>query len=244
MRYRELANFFFLFLMMSFCSPSFSESSLLTDSAAAAAPITHSDSATGSSPSTRSNPTTQSDLRSSSDSAMAANQEARQNNVNQVQANITLDSIEAKKLSKKSGDKIYISITEYSNLDHGKTTRLPEKTTFWTSKQLAEIKNQILWSGKIKDNEEIKLIFSVVEQDVSSWDVDDLIGSAQLRLLNKNGKIENKWELPVFEEHTEVVLSASASGKVTSKQRFIMKGLHSEYLVTLSYSMTDPAIKK
>lgn len=145
----------------------------------------------------------------------------------EIQATVTLNSIEAKKLSKKSGDKLYINITESSNLGKTTTTRMPEKPTLSFSKNSAQFKNLILWTGRLKENEEVKLIFSIVEEDFSAWDIDDLIGSAQLILTNKKGHLEKRWELPVFEENTVMV-------KKGASPEFVMKGEHSHYVVSFS----------
>lgn len=186
----------------------------------------------------------------------------------ETELTVKLDSIEAKKPSPKSSGKIYINISQYSNLESANISnskRLPEKPLHWFSKSnpISELNNQTLWTGKIKDNEEIKLIFSLVEEEFSDFDVDDIIGSAQLVLSNKNGKIEKKWALPVFEENTQILGRAGASHakpvspenktqtSQTSKKnqinqnsqttqtpekspQFVMKGAHSTYVLSFS----------
>jgi len=117
-----------------------------------------------------------------------------------IPVRIHLNSIEAIKTSEKGGDELYFDITQYSNKGQAKTNRLPEAPLHWLSKQLPEVKDVALWEGMVQDNEEMKVIISLVEQDNPPWDVDDLIGSALLILQNKKGVLLYRWELPVFEE--------------------------------------------
>lgn len=165
--------------------------------------------------------------------ALFAASSASEKSSNLTQVTVMLDSIEAEKLSKKSGDKIYINITESSNLGSSHTTRMPEKPILSFLKQSSEFKNLKLWQGNIRENEEIKLIFSVVEEDFSPWDIDNLIGSAQLILSKKNGKLDTKWELPIFEENTVIQVQGKSP-------QYLMKGEHSHYRVSFSFAESHP----
>lgn len=139
---------------------------------------------------------------------------------------VYLKSIDAQKTSEKAGDEIYIDITQYSNMGGSKILRVPELPLHWRSKDLAQVKDLKLWEGTVQDNEEFKLIFSVVEQDNPPWDVDELIGSSLLEIENNEGKLKYHWELPVFEDRVEQEMLPGENPK-----RFIMKGEHSQYAV-------------
>lgn len=250
MHLRELVSFIFLLLMMSFCNPGFSESSSSTKSEIRLSMQSSLQTSPQSSTQDSSTSSTSSNSRTASESVTNSNASNSSHPRHpKVQMTITLEGIEAKKLSRKSGDKIYLNITQYSNLEHAHTTRMPEKPSYWISKQLPQVKNLILWNGTIQENEEIKLIFSLVEEDFSYWDIDDFIGAAQVVISNKNGKIETRWELPIFEERTEMlptiplkkgnkngVIKESSLQKEGKKEivrenspQFIMKGQHSQY---------------
>lgn len=145
-----------------------------------------------------------------------------------IPVRINLNSIEATKTSEKSGDELYFDITQYSNQGHTKTLRVPAAPLHWLSKQLPDVKNALLWEGMVEENEEMKVIVSLVEQDNPPWDVDDLIGSALLILDNRQGVLRYRWELPVFEERVEQQMLKS-----DNPQSFIMKGDNSNYNVSL-----------
>lgn len=139
---------------------------------------------------------------------------------------VFLKSIEAQKTSEKSGDEIYIDITQYSNMGGSKILRVPEQPLHWKSKDLSKVKDLKLWEGKVSEQEELKLIFSIVEQDNPPWDVDDLVGSALLEIENINEKLKYHWELPVFEDRVDQKMLPGENPK-----RFIMKGDNSSYIV-------------
>jgi hypothetical protein len=142
---------------------------------------------------------------------------------------IKLHSVEVRKTSEKSGDELYLDVTQYSSLGSSRTDRIPKAPLHWKSSNLAQVKDLSVWEGSLKAQEEVKIILSLVEQDFPPWDLDDLIGSCQLILMNNQGKLETKWGLPVFEEKVEVVMSAKAN-----PQFFVMKGDNSEYNISFS----------
>lgn len=151
-----------------------------------------------------------------------------------IPARVTLDSIAVVKPSEKSGDEIYFDITQYSNQGQSKTSRLPAAPQHWLSKQLSEVKNVTLWEGIVRDKEEVKVIFSVVEQDFPPWDVDEMIGSALLVLENVNGRLQYRWELPVFEEKVDqAMVNKNIFKPGESLQNYVMKGDNSNYQVAL-----------
>jgi hypothetical protein len=139
---------------------------------------------------------------------------------------IKLNSIKAQQLSQKSGDEIYLIVASSSSLDDSKVNRVPAEPAFWQTKHLSAIHNLAVWEGAIKDNEEIKLVFTVVEQDTLSWDTGNLVGSAQVVLRNKQEILEQHWELPVFEEKVD-------AERVDDQEvhNFIMNANHSQYKV-------------
>jgi hypothetical protein len=139
---------------------------------------------------------------------------------------IKLSSIKPQLLNQKSGNKIYLTVASSSSLGNSKVNRIPAGPAYWQTKHLSTIHNLAVWEGAIKDNEEIKLVFTVVEQDALSWDTDNLMGSAQVGLTNKRGKLGQPWELPVFEEKVD-------AERVDDQEihHFILKANHSQYKV-------------
>jgi len=137
---------------------------------------------------------------------------------------LKLVDIYAEKTADPSGDAVYFNITQYSNLGHSKEGRVPAYPGHWLSKQLPSLKNLTLWRGSLKENESIKLILSLGEQESSAWEVSTSIGAAQLTLENKGGKLKKTWTVPIFEEKEEVEML-----KKDDKERFVFKGAGSRY---------------
>lgn len=145
-----------------------------------------------------------------------------------ISVSVELQSIEVVKTSEKGGDELYIDITQYSNLGESKIDRIPEAPLHWVSSQLDQIKNVPLWKGTIRDNEEMKLFISVVEQDNPPIDVDDLIGTALVMLKNDRGHLKTNFDLPVFEDRANQKTHAGQDPR-----EFIMQGDNSNYKVVL-----------
>lgn len=152
-----------------------------------------------------------------------------------IVARVALDSIQVIKPTEKGGDEIYFDVTQYSNQGQSNTIRLPEAPEYWLSNQLSQVKNITLWEGVVKDNEEVKVIFSVVEQDFPPWDVDELIGSALLVLNNINDTLQYHWEIPIFEEKVQQeMVNGNIFKPGQSLQYYVMNGDNSNYKVGLT----------
>lgn len=121
-----------------------------------------------------------------------------------LKVNIQLVSINAIKLSESRGDELYLSITEYPIKLQPKMFRVPSFPLNWASKSLPEIKNINVWQGSLKDNESTLVIISLMEQDIEPFNVDDHIGSVQVKLVNKNGRLDALWGQPSFVDQPKV----------------------------------------
>jgi hypothetical protein len=137
---------------------------------------------------------------------------------------VNLVDIKTEKPSEARGDEIYFHLTKYSSLGTSKEERLPVFPLHWLSKQTNSIKNVVLWQGLLQEGESVKLIISLLEEDLPPWDADELLGSAQLTLTNKSGKLTKEWTIPVFEETQEVEML-----KVAEPQRYVFKGDNAIY---------------
>lgn len=141
---------------------------------------------------------------------------------------LKLVDIKAEKTSEAAGDELYFDITQYPNLGRPRSDRIPLYPLHWVSNQLSQAKNVILWEGSLAEGESIKLILSLVEQDNPPWDMDDLLGSAELVLANYQGKLKKEWSIPSF-----VTAKTVEMKKKASPQRYIFKGDNSRYDVAL-----------
>lgn len=100
-------------------------------------------------------------------------------------------------------DKVYASIIKYPQNQRPVMVRVPEFPTYWLANQLGEVKDITLYEDSIGLEESYYLIISFVEQDLEPWNADDLIGTIRLNLKNIAEKLENSWEVPVFEDIDE-----------------------------------------
>ena len=144
----------------------------------------------------------------------------------EIKVEVKLTDIKAIKTEEKGGDELYFDTIEYSSLGHSKEARIPAKPLHWLSSQLSGVKNVVLWQGTVQDDESIRVILTLVEQDLEPWEVDDMLGSIQLNLANKSGKLTKEWIVPVFEETDEVEML-----KKGDPQRYLFKGDGAKYEV-------------
>lgn len=143
---------------------------------------------------------------------------------------VELDSIKAIKKSERNGDEIYLSITKYSNQSDPAIFRVPQFPMHWLSKELPMVSNIKLWTGEVKEDETVLLIFSLLEQDVPPWNVDDHIGSAKVRITNRDGNILAVWGQPSFVDQPKVIQSEAKYPEYT------MYGDDSEYKIKFKIS--------
>lgn len=122
-----------------------------------------------------------------------------------VKVTIKLDKIEAKKTNEKNGDELYFSTIEYSSRNTPTINRVPIFPTHWLSKDLDKLHNVVLWQGTLHTSESVLLVLSLIEQDLPPWDVDDHIGSVQVKMANKEGELQVQWGQPHYRDQPKVV---------------------------------------
>lgn len=147
-----------------------------------------------------------------------------------VEVKVYLDTIKLNK-SIKQENKVYLQITEYSNLTQAKEHRIPTYPKHWLQRDLLKLKNIILWKGVVESLETKRLIISLVDNEFISLRGDESLGSVKLILDNQNQeqKINIIWEKAGFKEPVQIK-------KIIDQQHpnhvaFIMHGKHSDYLV-------------
>lgn len=136
---------------------------------------------------------------------------------------VKLIDIELIKPSERDGDELFFSISEYPSKGNPRMFRVPMFPLNWKSRNVKDLTNVTLWKGVVDDESSVLLIFSLLEQDVALIDVDDHIGSAQLKVVNKNGKIIKTWGQPKFKDQPKVEQKDGA--------QYLMFGSNSEYRV-------------
>jgi len=154
-------------------------------------------------------------------------------NVNpNVEVKVYLDEIKLNKATKPE-NKIYIQITEYSNISHAKEHRIPTYPKHWLKRDLLKLKNIILWQGVVESLETKQLIISLVENEFISLRGDESLGSIKLILDNQNQdqnqKINIAWDNAGFKEPIQI--KKIINKKLPNHIVFQMQGKHSDYLV-------------
>lgn len=148
----------------------------------------------------------------------------------EMQIIVKMTDIQAEKRSEARGDELYFNITQYSNFKDKLESRIPEYPMHWLSKQLTSLKNVVLWQGELKERERIRLVLSLLDQDLQPWDLDDAIGAAEVHLLNQKGKLKIQWGVPKFDKNNKEVEML----KRAVPQRYVFKGDGSRYDVAFS----------
>jgi len=89
---------------------------------------------------------------------------------------------------KKHKNRLYIQITEYSDIKHSKEYRIPMYPKHWLAKDLAKLNKILLWQNTIDSCENKKLIISLIDQEFPPLENDQSLGSVKLVLNNNNAK--------------------------------------------------------
>lgn len=138
------------------------------------------------------------------------------------QVEVKLIDIELIKASERDGDELYFSISEYPSTGEPRIFRVPIFPLNWKSRNLKNINNVTLWKGIVADDTSVVLVFSLLEQDIAFVNVDDHIGSAQLKVVNNKGVISKTWGQPKFKDQPKVE---------QKNTEYLMFGNDSEYRV-------------
>lgn len=133
--------------------------------------------------------------------------------------------------NKKYKDKIYIQITEYSDIKHAKEYRIPMYPKHWLQQDLLKLKNILLWHNLVESLESKKLIISLVEQEFQPLESDQSLGSIKLILDNKNQgkKMRINWDVAGFKE--KIQIKKIINKKSPNTIMFNMQGKNGDYIV-------------
>jgi hypothetical protein len=145
-------------------------------------------------------------------------------NNNIIDSSIDLTAIKAIKTTEKHGDELYFDVLVYSSNSKPKHYRIPNHPFHWPSEITHKLSDLNLWQGKIKPNEAVTLIISLIEMDSPPWNTDDLIGSIRVRLKNDNGKLVTSWGMPNRVDPPTAVIGRN--GRV---EKFQLLGDNSNY---------------
>src|SRR5690349_20024732 len=99
-----------------------------------------------------------------------------------LEARMKLLSLEKKHTQEKSGDELYISITEYSKNNLPRNYQVPAFPSHWLSQYVNNVKDAVLWKKDLKECEDAELLITLVDEHIQPWNVDDSLGSLKLKL--------------------------------------------------------------
>ncbi|MAZ44639.1 MAG: hypothetical protein CMF48_05660 [Legionellales bacterium] len=148
--------------------------------------------------------------------------------VSAMPVKLVLDFIEVANTSETRGDELYFNVTSYGkdrDYDH---YQVPSFPTHWFSDRLEEVKDVVLWEKDLEEGESVELIVSLTERDVPPWNIDDLIGSIKVKVMNDDDDLAYKWSLYADRGDTEL-LEQDDENNV-----YKMTGDDSEYTVSFT----------
>jgi hypothetical protein len=152
-----------------------------------------------------------------------------------IELKIYLDAIKVNKPIKPK-DKIYIQVTEYSNIYKSKEYRVPAYPKYWLQRELSELKSIILWHGAVESLEKKELIISLIEQNLFPLDIDASLGSIKLIMDNRHQgqKMLINWEQAGLKENVNIKkIKNKTKPTKPSQVIFEMQGKNSNYLIKL-----------
>ena len=134
-----------------------------------------------------------------------------------VKFQVNLLTIKAVNTGERGGDELYLDVTKFSVDGDHKHIRIPEHPMYWPSEHLEKVNNLSVWKGELVNGQSIELVFSLVEHDIPPWNVDDLIGTVRLKLMNDNGDLVSNWSMP-----NRATSSVSINTKHGKAERFTL----------------------
>ena len=143
-----------------------------------------------------------------------------------IPVSIILKDITMHQSTEERGDELYFNITTYGadrNYDH---FQVPSHPVHWFSDHLEGVQNVTLWEKDMPDKTSFEVIISLTERDMPPWNIDDLLGSVKVKLLNDDDNVESKWGLYV-DRGTTVLLDEDQD-----LYQYKMSGDGGEYTVT------------
>lgn len=133
---------------------------------------------------------------------------------------IKLEVLEKIHAQEQSGDELYFSVTEFPEKSAPRHYRIPSFPSHWMSDYLKNVKNIVLWQKSYATCEKTEVLISLVEADLPPWNVDDLLGSVELKVTCDQGKMHTEWSIPNKENTAKMPNMENA---------FAFTGDHSEY---------------
>lgn len=132
--------------------------------------------------------------------------------------------------STKHKNRLYIQVTEYSDIKHSQEYRIPMYPKHWLIKDLSKLKNILLWKNNIDFCENKKIIISLIDQAFPPLDNDQSLGSVKLILHNKKSRrLQVTWDAAGFKEDVQIkkIFNKKSPNTIT----FSMQSKQGSYLL-------------
>ncbi|RUR09191.1 hypothetical protein [Legionella septentrionalis] len=145
-----------------------------------------------------------------------------------IKPSLILNHIELIRAQEAGGDELYFDISIYRPNKTTQFVRIPKAPMHWPSAASKQIKNVTLWSEPLKEGESVVLIASLIEQDATPLNPDDVLGSIRVKLTYEQGQLKTQWSIPNREQGPAM---ANQQGDI---QKFELFDAGSKYDVYLS----------
>lgn len=151
-----------------------------------------------------------------------------------VTPELVLDKVKVISTQEKHGDELYITLSVRDPQTPTQYFRIPEAPDHWLSEKIDEIKHVNLWSKPIASGQSVIVLVELNEQDATPLDPDDLIGVIRVRLLNDNGTLKVRWELPNQKASVGAQTNAVGVSKSGLQEKFVLENQGGQYEMYLS----------
>ncbi len=143
-------------------------------------------------------------------------------------ARLVLNHVSLIQHQEADGDELYFDVSVFRSKEPTQYLRVPAKPFHWKSQRIQDVSNMTLWSDMIKKGEDVTIIVSLMETDMTALYPDELIGSVRVKFKNENGVLHTRWSMP---NHVGEV---AFKGKKESVQKFDLVNDGAHYKVDLS----------
>lgn len=140
-----------------------------------------------------------------------------------LKPSVILNHIKVIQSQENWGDELYFDVT-VNRLDKRTFYQVPKHPHHWDSNKMDKIKYVELWTDSLNEGETVTLTLSLLDRDITKINPDDLIGTVQLRMRNKEGVLHSYWSMPNRANGPETV-----AGQEGDIQKFELLGEHARY---------------
>lgn len=133
---------------------------------------------------------------------------------------VKLQAIEKIHSQELSGDELYFTITEFPVGKPPSYYQIPSFPTHWLSAHLGNIKDIVLWKKSVQACENIDVIFSLVEKDLPPWNLNDDLGTVELKVRCDNGQVKANWSVPNPKTAASIIDGGSAFSFTGNKAEY------------------------